>query len=109
MVLPPGHGLAIATPRKLSAREKRLIRGVLAVVAVIVAALIVSIATTGQSSAHGCIRTTIPGDVGAQQINECGAQARETCQTVHQPGAFAAASARVVAAACRKAGLPVGG
>ncbi len=108
MVLPPGHGQALATPRKLSAREKRLIRGVLAVVGVIAVALIISIATAGQSSAHGCIRTTIPGDVGAQQINECGVQARDTCATVNQPGAFPAASARVVAAECRKAGLPVG-
>jgi hypothetical protein len=109
MVLPPGHGQTIATPRQLSPREKRLIRGVLAVVSVIVVALVISIATAGQSSAHGCIRTTIPGDVGAQQIDECGVQARDTCQTVHQAGVFPPASARVVAAECRKAGLPIGG
>ena len=109
MVLPPGHAQALATPRHLSRREKRLISGVLGVVAVIAVALIVSFATAGQSSAHGCIHATIPGDVGAQLIAECGVQARDTCGTVNRPGAFVPASATVVATACRKAGLPVGG
>jgi len=108
VVLPPGHAQTIATPRQLSTREKRLIRGVLAVVAVIVVALVISLATAGPSSGRGCIHVTIPGDVGAQQIDQCGAQARDTCQTVNEGGAFPPASARVVAAACRKAGLPLG-
>jgi hypothetical protein len=46
--------------------------------------------------------------VGAQEIDQCGSQARSTCQTVDQPAAFTPASARVVASECRKAGLPVG-
>ncbi len=109
MVLPPGHAQALASPRRLSTREKRLITGVLAVVAAIVAILAISIGTAGSSSAHGCIHVTIPGAVGAQPIDQCGAQARATCQTAEQPGAFTAASARAVATECRKAGLPVGG
>ena len=108
LVLPPGHAQATATPRKLSPREKRLIGGVLGVLAVIVVALVISIATAGPSSARGCIHATIHGAVGAQQIDQCGVQARDTCQTVNQPGVFPAASARVVAAQCRKAGLPIG-
>jgi hypothetical protein len=108
MVLPPGHAQSLATPSRLSTREKRLIGGVLAVVAVIVVALVISLATSGPSSARGCIHVTIPGAVGAQQIDQCGAQARYTCQTVNRPGSFPAASARVIAAECRKAGLPVG-
>jgi hypothetical protein len=107
MALPPGHAQALATPRQLSRREKRLIGGVLGIVAVIVVVLVISFATAGQTSAHGCIHATIPGAVGAQQIDQCGAQARDTCQTANEPGSFAPASARVVAAACRKAGLPV--
>jgi hypothetical protein len=85
-----------------------MISGVLGVVAVIVVALVISIATAGQSSAHGCIHATTPGDVGAQPIDQCGAQARDTCQTVNRPGTFPPASARAVAVQCRKAGLPVG-
>jgi hypothetical protein len=109
MVLPPGHAQVLTGPRRLTVREKRLIAGVLAVVAAIVVALVISIATAGSASGHGCIHTTIPGAVGAQEIDQCGAQARATCQTVDQPGSFTAPSARVVAAECRKAGLPVGG
>jgi hypothetical protein len=108
MVLPPGHGHAVVASRSLSTRERRLIGGVLAVVALIALVLIISFATAGQSSARGCIHATIPGYVGAQQIDQCGAQARDTCQTVNQPGSFPPASARVVAAECRKAGLPTG-
>ena len=109
MVLPPGHAEAISGPRRLTARERRLIAGVLAVVAALAVALAISIAGAGSASGHGCIRATIPGAVGAQEIDLCGAEARATCQTVRQPGSFTAASARVLAAQCRKAGLPVGG
>ena len=108
MVLPPGHAQTIAAPRRLTQRERRLIVAVLGIVAALVAALVISIATTGSASGRGCIHTTIPGTVGAQEIDQCGAQARTTCETVEQPGSFTPASARVVAAQCRKAGLPVG-
>jgi hypothetical protein len=108
VVLPPGHAQALASPHRLTTRERRLITGVLAVVTAIVVALAVSIGTAGSSSAHGCIHVTIPGAVGAQPIDQCGTRARATCQTAEQPGAFTAASARVVAGECRKAGLPVG-
>ncbi len=107
LILPPGHAEAIATPRRLTAREKRLIAGVLAVVAAIAVAFIVSLAVGGKTSANGCIHLTIPGTVGAQEIDECGAAARATCQSVATPGAFAPQSAQSVAAECRKAGLPV--
>ena len=85
-----------------------MIRSVLGVMAVIVVALVISLATAGTSSGHGCIHATIPGAVGAEEINQCGAQARATCQGAEQPGAFTPASAAVVASECRKAGLPVG-
>ena len=108
MVLPPGHAQALAAPRTVSRRERRLIAGVLAGAAAILAALVISLASDGPSSAHGCLHATIPGVVGAQAIDQCGDQARSTCQTVGRPGAFTPQSARVVAAECRKAGLPVG-
>lgn len=85
-----------------------MIRGVLGVVAVIAAVLAVSLATSGKSSARGCIYATIPGPVGAQEVSQCGERARETCRTVDLPGSFTAQAARVVARECRKAGLAVG-
>lgn len=108
MVLPPGHAQSLAAPRRLTRREKGMIRAVLGGLAAIAVVLLISILTAGTSSAHGCIHATIPGAVGAQEIDQCGAQARSTCQTVQRPGAFPAASARVIAAECRKAGIPVG-
>ncbi len=77
----------------------------LAAVVVIVA---ISIGSSGKSSGHGCIYATIPGAVGAQEISECGAQARATCLSTATPGAFTVQAARVIAAECRKAGVPVG-
>jgi hypothetical protein len=108
LILPPGHADAIAGRRSLSSREKWMISGVLAAVVVLAIVLVISFSSGGPSSKSGCIYATIPADTGAQQINECGAQARDTCQTVNTSGTFTQQAAAVVAAECRKAGLPVG-
>lgn len=108
MVIPPGRGGAGAARRGLSGRERWLIRGVLGVVLALAVVLVVAIASAGRSSAGGCIYATIPGPVGAQEVNQCGAQARATCQTALAPGTFTSQAARVIARECRKAGLPVG-
>jgi hypothetical protein len=106
LILPPGHAEAAAAPRRLTVREKRLIAGVLAVVAAIAVAFIISLSTGGQTSANGCIHLTIPGVVGAQEIDNCGEAARSICQSVARPGAFAPAAAQAIATECRKAGIP---
>src|SRR5947209_18598765 len=105
MVLPPGHAHAIRSPHVLSQREKWRTGGVLATVAAVVVALVISLSTAGKSSANGCIYATIPGVVGAVQVNECGASARSTCASVFAPGAYARGAARTIAVECRKAGL----
>ena len=107
MILPPGHAEVLHERRGLSRRERWMIGGVLAIVAAVAAALGISIGTSGPASAHGCIHATIPGVVGAVQVNECGAAARSTCSTVFAPAAYAPDAARTLAAECRKAGLPV--
>lgn len=109
MPLPLGHAHEAAAMRGLTRREKWLVRGVLAAVAVLAVVLAVSLGTAGKSSAHGCIHATIPGPVGAEEIDQCGAEARATCQSAAAPGTFTAQAARVIQAQCRKAGLPVGG
>lgn len=108
MPLPAGHAHALRARRALSRRERWIIGGVLATVAALVIALVVSIGTAGPSSGHGCIYATIPGPVGAVQVNECGGTAVSTCSTVDAPGAYAPGAARTIAAECRKAGLSVG-
>jgi hypothetical protein len=108
LILPPGHAEAIRSRRPLSVREKRIIGGVLATVVAIAVVLVISFSAGGQTSSHGCIYVTIPAATGAQQINRCGAVARDTCASSQTPGAFTAQAARTVAAECRRAGLPVG-
>jgi hypothetical protein len=108
LIMPPGHAQEASRRRPLATRERWMIGGALASVAVVAIALVISIGTAGKSSAHGCIYATIPGAVGAQQISECGASARQTCRTVRAPGAFTVESARTIAIECRRAGLPVG-
>jgi hypothetical protein len=85
-----------------------MIGGVLALVAVLAAALVVSFASAGHTSSHGCIYATIPGVVGAQEVNRCGADARATCASALDPGSFTHQAEMVIAAQCRKAGLAVG-
>lgn len=109
LILPPGHAQTVARARRLSKRERQLIGGVLGVVVALVLVLTISLATGGRSSAHGCIHATIAGDVGAQEIDQCGAGARSTCASALAPGAFTSQAARTIAEQCRKAGLPVGG
>ena len=102
MVMPPDH----AVLRRLSKREKWMIGGVLGVVAALALVLVVSFASSGPSSGHGCIYATIPGVVGAEQVHECGATARATCRSVR--AAYRPHAAQTIATECRKAGLPAG-
>lgn len=105
LILPPGHGQALTRRRVLTPRERWMIGTVLGALAAVAVVLVISIATAGKTSAHGCIYATIPGDVGAQEVYQCGAEAIDTCRSTATPGAFTPQSARAVAVECRKAGL----
>jgi hypothetical protein len=104
LILPPGHGIG----RGLSRRERWMIGGVLGVIAALAVVLVISLISAGPSSGHGCIYATIPGAVGAEQVHECGADARATCSSVNAPGAYTPPAAHTLTLECRKAGLPVG-
>jgi hypothetical protein len=108
LILPPGHAQAVARRRSLTGRERWMIGSVLGVLAVVAVVLVISIATAGKTSAHGCIYATIPGAVGAQEVYECGSRARSTFQSTASPGAYTPQAARSIAGECRKAGLPTG-
>ncbi|MBV8947055.1 MAG: hypothetical protein JOZ95_16635 [Solirubrobacterales bacterium] len=94
-----------ATLRRLSKRERWMVSGVIGVVAVIAVFLVLSFTSSGPTSSNGCIYATVPAATGAEQIHQCGATARATCQSVR--AAYTPEAAQTVAAACRKAGLPV--
>ena len=83
-----------------------MVGGVVGVVAALAVVLVISFVSSGPSSSNGCIYATVPGAVGAQQIHECGATARATCESVH--AAYPPQTAQTIADACHKAGLPVG-
>ncbi len=106
LILPPGHAQAVSGLRRLTAREKRLIGGVLAALALLAVALVIALTTSGQESANGCLHLTVPAATGAGEINECGVQARTECDVAHLRGALAPAAVPRVLAACRQAGLP---
>jgi len=109
LILPPGHAQAVSQRRALRPREKWLLGGVGAVVAVLAVVLVVAFASGGtKSSGHGCISVALAYSTGGDQIYRCGASARTMCAGVDQPGGITGATADRVADACRKAGLPVG-
>jgi len=107
LILPPGHVQSVRARTPLSSREKRIIGTVLVAVALLTFALLISLVVAGPSSANGCIYVTVPAATGAQQIDQCGAEARSTCESARMPGAFTTGAAQSIVAACRKARLPV--
>jgi hypothetical protein len=108
LILPPGHAKSVSTAHSLRPREKAMISGVLGVVALLAAALVISFATAGHKSGHGCISVSLAYSVGGADIYRCGAAARSMCASVSQPGGSTGATARALTTECRKAGLPVG-
>jgi hypothetical protein len=106
VILPTGHWQAVAAPRRLRPRERWMIASVLGIVAAAVVALVISFASSVQSSGHGCIHVTVEYVTGGTQIDHCGAQARAFCASVGRPGGESGAVGRAVASECRKAGLP---
>jgi hypothetical protein len=108
LILPPGHGKAVAVTPTLSAREKWILSAVGGVVAALIAVVVIALATAGHSSGGGCIDVTIPYSIGGQEFYKCGAAARTMCAQVGQPSGFSGPAGQAVATECRKAGLPVG-
>jgi hypothetical protein len=108
LIIPPGHAETIRAGRRLSNREIWMITGVAGAVVVLAIVLVISLASSGPTSKAGCIYATIPADTGAEQVHQCGTQARDTCQSVFAAGAYTHQAAQAIASECRKAGLPVG-
>jgi hypothetical protein len=108
LILPPGHAQTLERQRRLSVREKWIIGSVLATVAAVIVAVVISIGSAGHHTGNGCVDVKFPITIGGEEIYECGAKARALCQDVSKADGLATVSGRAVAAQCRKAGLPVG-
>jgi hypothetical protein len=108
LILPEGHAQAVQQRRGLTRRERWMITGVIGVVAALAVALVISFATGGHKSGHGCISVGLAYSTGGAQVYRCGDAARQLCASVNQPGGTTGGAARSLTLECRKAGLPVG-
>jgi hypothetical protein len=81
-------------------REKRVLIGLVVVLAALAVVLGVVAATNKEHLAPGCFRADIPETMGAAHIKVCGAQAKHLCASSDLP--------RSVADACRREGYATG-
>jgi len=98
-----GHWQRVNTPlRRLTRRERNV--AIAALAATLVTVLVLILATVGDSRpapAPGCIYAIVPGAMGAEPVDACGARAKSICATharLDDPGSHA------IAADCRRAG-----
>jgi hypothetical protein len=108
MILPPGHAHAVRHRRAFRPRELWMIRGVVGLLGLLAVALVISFATGEGKSGHGCVSVSLAYSTGGDHITRCGEGAKSLCQGVGHSGGITGIPAQTVAAACRKAGLPVG-
>ena len=109
LIVPSGHWQeASPGPRRITRRERWILGGVLALVAVIVVLVAVSFSSKQRISANGCIDVSAATVIGGSELYRCGTAARDLCSAPSGPGATDNISfRRALAEACRKAGLPV--
>src|SRR5947209_19847841 len=101
-----GHSERLATP--LSRRQSRTMAFVIAALIVLVAAAIAIASLSGSEtrSARGCVDVVVPSTMGAGQLHQCGAAARQWCASL---AGQTTPEARLVLPACRRAGFTTAG
>ncbi len=109
LILPPGHGRSIASPRRLARRERLFVGGAALAVVILAVAVVVSFASGGTKVGKGCIDVTFASSLGGQPVTGCGAKARAICSAVGTPGGYTGNPGRVIAERCRALHLAVGG
>ena len=110
LIIPPGHAETLRDRRRLTRREIWMVGGVLGAVAVLAVVLVISFASSGpEFEVRLHLRDDPRGDRARSRSRQCGGAARDRrAHRRRRPGAFTAQAAKVIAAECRKAGLPVG-
>jgi hypothetical protein len=108
LILPPGHGKAISSPRQIRGRERWFVLMAGLATAALVVVAIVSIAGGGTSQTKGCLNVTFASSTGAQQVIGCGARARADCAAIGVPGGYSGVVGRELAEQCHAMGLRVG-
>ena len=97
-----GHSERLATP--LSRRATRTMAAIVGCLLALVVGVIVfaSVSSDQPTSAHGCINVIVPSSMGAGQLHQCGAGARQWCDSL---AGKRDVEARLVLPECRRAGL----
>lgn len=99
-----GHWQRVNQPlRKLTSRERTVAIG--ATVATLIAIIVLVVAasgTTRPAPGPGCIRASVPGVMGALEINDCGRRAKRTCA---DHIGHSDAGSLSIQEACRRAGV----
>jgi hypothetical protein len=100
-----GHWQRVNTPvRKLTRRERRLVRAALVLVIIATVAIVVVAASSSTPAPRpGCISAIVPGATGGVPVDACGARARAICRAhagQSDPGSLS------IERSCRRAGIP---
>ena len=90
-------------PRAMDDRRRRSASS-----SAIAVALVISFATAGHKSGHGCISVGLAYSTGGAQIYRCGASARALCASVSQPGGTTGGAARSLTHRVPQGRAPVG-
>lgn len=84
-----------------------MIGSVLGLAAALAVAMVIAFTSSQRTSGHGCIDVSAATVIGGSELYRCGAAARELCTNPSRPGTEFLSFERALAAACRRAGLPV--
>jgi hypothetical protein len=93
----------LSEPLRWGRREKSIVAVVVSCVVLAVIGLVAFGLTSGAPARAGCIDVTFASTLGAANVHQCGAQARDTCAA---PGGFRGNAAQELRAACERARYP---
>jgi hypothetical protein len=87
LIVPSGHWQeASSGPRRITRRERWILGGVLAMVAVLVVIVAISFTSKQRTSANGCIDVSAATVIGGSELYRCGTAARDLCSAPNGTG-----------------------
>ena len=113
MVYAPGHfqqaSQQSSRRRYRSRRERIAVRAMAAITLVLLALVVYSLTDHQRQTANGCIDFNYTTMIGGAETYKCGSAARSMCASPAGGESIDTDFQTELYAACRKAGLPVGG
>lgn len=83
--------------------------GIAVLCAALAAVVVVALSgAAGSGTRRGCLDVSFASSLGVQEVVRCGPAARAACAAVGTPAGFSGPIGRLLAADCRRLGLPVG-